>query len=71
MPYTVKTNSAEERVWLDMIEMRNLSSHVYDEQEVSKILTELDRYLAAFEAIQTRLSKTLAPTLNDNQADVR
>jgi len=62
---------AEERVWLDMIEMRNLSSHIYDEQEVSKILTELDRYLAAFEALQVQLGKTLAPTINNNQAEVR
>jgi nucleotidyltransferase substrate binding protein (TIGR01987 family) len=56
----------EERVWLDMIEMRNLSSHVYDEQEVSKILVELDRYLAAFEALQNQLSKTLAPILGND-----
>ena len=50
----------EEKVWLDMIEMRNLSSHVYDEQEISKILHELDRYLAAFDALRVELRKTLS-----------
>ena len=50
----------EEQVWLDMIEIRNLSSHVYDEQEVSKILDELDRYLAAFDALRDKLCETLA-----------
>ena len=49
----------EEKVWLDMIEMRNLSSHVYDEQEISKILHELDRYLAAFEALCVKLREIL------------
>lgn len=52
---------ADEQVWLDMIEMRNLSSHVYDEQEISKILSELERYLAAFESLQAQLRKTLSP----------
>ena len=45
----------EEQVWLDMIEMRNLSSHVYDEHEISRILEKLDRYLAAFDALLDRL----------------
>jgi nucleotidyltransferase substrate binding protein (TIGR01987 family) len=52
---------SEERVWLDMIEMRNLSAHVYDEQEVAKILIELDRFLTAFEALHAQLNKALAP----------
>lgn len=46
---------AEEQVWLDMIEMRNLSSHVYDEHEISRILERLDRYLSAFEALLERM----------------
>lgn len=46
---------AEEQVWLDMIEMRNLSSHVYDEHEIARILGQLDRYLAAFESLLGRL----------------
>jgi nucleotidyltransferase substrate binding protein (TIGR01987 family) len=51
----------EEQVWLDMIEMRNLSSHVYDEQEIARILDELERYIAAFDALQEELRAALAP----------
>jgi len=51
---------SEEQVWLDMIEMRNLSSHIYDEHEISKILTQLERYLAAFEALQAKIEQMLA-----------
>jgi len=46
---------AEEQVWLDMIEMRNLSSHIYDEHEIARIIEELDRYLAAFDALLDKL----------------
>ncbi len=53
-----------EQVWLDMIEMRNLSSHVYDEQEVSRILSELERYLAAFDSLLKQLRQTLQPSEN-------
>jgi len=50
---------ADEKVWLDMIEMRNLSSHVYDEHEISRILSELERYLAAFDALLARLNDVI------------
>ena len=50
----------EEQVWLDMIEMRNLSSHVYDEHEISRILVELERYLADFVALHGEMQKMLA-----------
>jgi nucleotidyltransferase substrate binding protein (TIGR01987 family) len=50
---------SDEQVWLDMIEMRNLSSQVYDEHEFSRILPELERYLAAFDALLAQLRKTL------------
>jgi nucleotidyltransferase substrate binding protein (TIGR01987 family) len=50
---------ADEQVWLDMIEMRNLASHVYDEHEISRILVELERYLAAFDSLLSRLRQTL------------
>ncbi|MCK9283715.1 MAG: HI0074 family nucleotidyltransferase substrate-binding subunit [Rhodocyclaceae bacterium] len=49
----------DEQVWLDMIEMRNLSSHVYDQHEISRILVELERYLAAFDALLERLRNIL------------
>ncbi len=41
----------DEQVWLDMIEMRNLSSHIYDEHEISPLLTQLERFLTAFEQL--------------------
>lgn len=50
---------AEEQVWLDMIEMRNLSSHVYDEHEISRILEQLDRYLSAFESLLERMQNII------------
>jgi nucleotidyltransferase substrate binding protein (TIGR01987 family) len=50
---------ADEAVWLDMIEMRNLSSHVYDELEISRILDQLERYLAAFDALRAKISAAL------------
>jgi nucleotidyltransferase substrate binding protein (TIGR01987 family) len=50
---------ADEQVWLDMIEMRNLASHVYDEHEISRILVELERYLSAFDSLLSRLRQTL------------
>lgn len=50
----------DEQVWLDMIEMRNLSSHVYDEHEISRILLELERYLAAFDSLLNSLRQVLA-----------
>ena len=49
----------DEQVWLDMIEMRNLASHVYDEHEISRILLELERYLAAFDSLLSRLRQAL------------
>jgi nucleotidyltransferase substrate binding protein (TIGR01987 family) len=51
---------AEEKVWLDMIEMRNLSSRAYDENEISRIVRELDRHVAAFEALREKLGKKLS-----------
>lgn len=50
---------ADEQVWLDMIEMRNLSSHVYDEHEIFRIVLELERYLVAFDSLLSRLRETL------------
>ena len=46
---------SEEEVWLEMIEMRNLSSHVYDEHEIVAIMGKLDKFLAAFDALRSKL----------------
>jgi hypothetical protein len=48
-----------------MIEMRNLSSHVYDEHEISRILSELERYLAAFDALLAQLRKALPADISN------
>lgn len=50
---------ADEDVWLDMIEMRNLSSLVYDEHEISRILGQLERFLAAFEYLRQKIESCL------------
>lgn len=57
----------EEQVWLDMIEMRNLPSQVYDEHEISRILDQLERYLHAFDGLKSRLQKTLSTNSDLNQ----
>lgn len=38
----------EENIWLDMIEMRNLSTHIYDEYEIKGILDKIKNYKDAF-----------------------
>jgi len=47
---------SEENIWLDMLEQRNLSAHVYDEISVSEIHLDLNRYLSVFEALEEKLS---------------
>lgn len=40
-------------VWLDMLKSRNLTSHLYDEQEVERIYTKVvSAYAQQFEALQ-------------------
>jgi len=50
----------DENVWLDMIEQRNLSSHVYDEIEISEILDKKENYLKAFQNLKIQLEAGLA-----------
>jgi nucleotidyltransferase substrate binding protein (TIGR01987 family) len=50
----------DEQVWLDMIEMRNLSSHIYDEHEIGRILDQLERYLEAFDGLKAKLQGALS-----------
>ena len=45
----------EQDVFLDMIEMRNLTSHIYNETEVSEILEKLEQYTDAFEGILKKI----------------
>lgn len=49
----------DQSVWLDMIEMRNLSSHVYDENEIKPLINKLQSYLTAFRALHNKLGASL------------
>ena len=45
----------EEQIWLEMIERRNLSSHIYNQDEVAGILGRLDDYRKAFQELLEQL----------------
>ena len=45
----------EERVWLDMLEQRNISSHIYDEFEIREILTKVDKFQKAFKNLKDKI----------------
>jgi nucleotidyltransferase substrate binding protein (TIGR01987 family) len=49
----------EENIWLDMIEQRNLSNHIYDEYEISDIVNKVKFYKNAFIKLRNRLKKLL------------
>lgn len=51
---------SNETVWLDMIEQRNLTSHVYSEQEVKGILSRLEEFEEAFGELLARLEEKSA-----------
>ncbi|MCM2357627.1 MAG: HI0074 family nucleotidyltransferase substrate-binding subunit [Geobacteraceae bacterium] len=53
----------EDAIWLEMIEQRNLTSHVYDESEVAEILGRIVNYKNAFAG----LLETLELQLKDGQ----
>ena len=48
-----------EDIWIDMIEQRNLASHVYDEDEIKEILGKIVDYKEAFEGLFSRLEERL------------
>lgn len=49
-----------EAVWLDMIEQRNLSSHVYDEYQIEEIKEKTELYKKAFQSLQDELLRALS-----------
>lgn len=49
----------DENIWLEMIEQRNLSSHIYDEEEISGILEQIDNYQNAFHQLINNLNKKI------------
>lgn len=44
-----------ESIWLDMIEQRNITTHVYDEYQIEDILGKLDEYKLAFSQLLDKL----------------
>ena len=47
-------------IWLDMIKTRNLTSHIYDESEILKILVVvLNVYFESFIAFESKMKKYL------------
>jgi nucleotidyltransferase substrate binding protein (TIGR01987 family) len=52
-----------EDIWIDMIEQRNLSSHIYDEDEIKEILEKIVDYKEAFKGLLLRLEERLKKEL--------
>ncbi|MDD4855884.1 MAG: HI0074 family nucleotidyltransferase substrate-binding subunit [Sulfuricurvum sp.] len=50
----------DEDVWLDMIEQRNLTSHIYDESEIEEILNKRELYKKTFTQLKAKLEAGLA-----------
>lgn len=48
-----------EDIWIDMIEQRNLSSHIYDEDEIKEILGKIVDYRNAFQGLLLSLEERL------------
>lgn len=48
-----------EPVWLEMIEMRNLSSHTYCEDDIKEILARLNTYKEAFNTLKKNIETHL------------
>jgi len=49
-----------EDIWIDMIEQRNLASHIYDEDEIKEILGKIVAYKNAFQDLRLSLEGTMA-----------
>ena len=49
----------DENIWLDMIEQRNLSSHIYDEYQINEIIDKIEDYKNAFLDLKKEMQKGL------------
>lgn len=56
--FTQRTITHED-IWIDMIEQRNLSSHIYDEDEIKEILGKIVGYKNAFQELVLSLDERL------------
>lgn len=50
---------SDENIWLDMIEQRNISSHIYDELEIREILDKKENYKEAFVRLRDNIKQSL------------
>ncbi|HHB92705.1 MAG TPA: hypothetical protein ENK59_05785 [Thioploca sp.] len=49
----------DEAIWLNMIDQRNISSHIYDEFEIKNILTKIENYKRAFIKLHENITKSI------------
>jgi len=54
-----QTIVTDEKTWLSMIEMRNRTSHTYDDAEISELPGKLTQYQMAFIALKGVIEKDL------------
>jgi len=51
---------SNEQIWLDIIETRNLTSHVYNFYEINPILDKMSAFLSAFTELKSNIEKELS-----------
>ena len=49
----------DESIWLDMIEQRNITSHVYDEYQIEEIIDKVEAYKKAFLKLKEKLESSI------------
>lgn len=54
-----QTMLADEAIWLDMIEIRNLSAHTYDESEIQQLEEKISVYITAFKTLLKELERQI------------
>lgn len=50
----------DENIWLDMIEQRNLTSHIYDEYQIRELTEKTEAYKKAFLNLKNKIEDGLA-----------
>jgi nucleotidyltransferase substrate binding protein (TIGR01987 family) len=50
----------DQNIWLEMIEQRNLTAHIYDESEIMQILNKAEDYRDAFKTLKIYLEERLS-----------
>lgn len=56
----------DEEIWLDMLRDRNGSTHIYDGEEAKRLVQRvIERYIPAFEELQSQIEARYAGILNE------